>query len=290
MSKPPVDRRAIELYDEYTHAPLPRRVFLERLAVIAGGATAAAALLPILENNYARANVIDLDDKRITKVMVTYKGSKSHVSAYLTRPHQKGDAPAVIVVHENRGLNDHIADVARRLAVAGFVTLAPDLLASVGGTPLDPDAAREKIAALDPATALADLRAGVSFMAKHTGTTGKVGAVGFCWGGGMVNNLAVAEPTLDAAVVFYGLSPALDGVKAIKAPLLLHYAGLDDRINATVPDYEAALKAAGKRYELYRYEGAQHAFNNDTNEARYNKAAAGLAWDRTIAFLKKSLT
>jgi len=284
-----VDPRAIALYDEYTHAPLPRRVFLEKLAVLAGGATAAAALLPILENDYARAQTIERGDKRITQVTAAYKGTKGSVYGYMARPSKGEDAPGVVVIHENRGLNEHITDVVRRLAVAGFVGMAPDFLSSMGGTPVDPDRAREMIGELDPATALADLRAGVAWLAKNKATTGKVGAVGFCWGGAMVNNLAVAEPTLRAAVVFYGMSPPLDGVKSIKAPLLLHYAGDDERVNATVPDYEAALKAAGRTFTLYRYEGAAHAFHNDSNAARYNKEAATLAWQRTVDFLKQKL-
>ena len=289
MTKPPVDARAIALYDEYTHAPLPRRVFLERLAMIAGGATAAAALLPVLENNYARAAVVEPDDKRINVVIDMFRSGKTDMRVYTARPRKGDGLPAVMVIHENRGLNDHIGDVARRLAVAGFVAAAPDFLSSVGGTPGDPDKAREMIGSLDPAEALAEARATVGWLAKRSKTNGKVGAVGFCWGGAMVNRLAVAEPTLDAGVVYYGMSPALDGVTSIKAPLLLHYAGIDERINATVPDYEAALKAAGKQYTLYNYENVNHAFNNDTNDARYNAAAANLAWERTIEFLKKSL-
>ena len=289
MSQPPIDPRAIRLYDEYTHAPLPRRVFLERLAVIAGGATAAAALLPMLENNYAHAGQVGEDDPRIKCKRETIDGASGPLRGYLVRARKAGPVPAVLVIHENRGLNAHIEDVARRVGSAGFVAFAVDLLSSAGGTPTDEDRARTMIGALDPATALADARAAVAWLARVKGTTGKVGAVGFCWGGGMVNRLAVAEPNLAAGVVFYGMSPALDGVPAIKAALLLHYAGLDERINATVPDYEAALKAAGKRYELYRYEGVEHAFHNDSNAARYNADAAALAWDRTVAFLTKNL-
>jgi carboxymethylenebutenolidase len=195
----------------------------------------------------------------------------------------------VIVIHENRGLNAHVEDVARRVGAAGFVALAPDLLSALGGTPRDEDRAREMIGRLDAQTTVGNLKAATAWLANHPTTTGKVGAVGFCWGGGMVNQLAVAEPDLDAAVVFYGASPNAERVPGIKAPLLLHYAGLDERINQSVPAYEQALKSAGKDYTLHMYEGVNHAFHNDTGGARYNEQAAKLAWQRTIDFLKQKL-
>jgi len=197
----------------------------------------------------------------------------------------------VIVIHENRGLNPHIQDIARRLAVEGYVALGVDYLSRFGGTPApyDDDKARDLFAKVTPDGALPDSRGALAYLKAHAGTTGKVGAVGFCWGGGAVNNLAVADPTLDAGVAFYGRQPAADRVPAIKAPLLLHYAGLDAGIGAGIPAFEAALKANGKTFELYVYEGAEHGFNNDTAGVRYNKAAADLAWGRTIAFFKKHL-
>jgi len=299
-----MDQKIIDLYDEYTHRPLERRVFLERLTVLAGGAAAAGALLSLLENDYARAEVTRADDPALRAERATYPGAKGAVAAYFVRPRRapaKGEAPgaaktpegggpAVIVIHENRGLNAHIEDVARRFALAGFTTLAPDLLSPLGGTPKDEDKARELIGQLEPAGVVGDLKAAVAWLAGHPEAGGKVGAVGFCWGGGMVNQLALAEPKLRAGVVFYGMSPdASADVRKIRSPLLLHYAELDDRINASVPAYEAALKKAERPYTIHRYEGAQHAFHNDTNAARYNAEAARLAWERTVEFLRKHL-
>jgi carboxymethylenebutenolidase len=284
----PIDPAILALYDEYTHAPLPRRLFLERLTRLAGGAAATVALLPLLENDHAAAAIVPPDDKALEVETLKIPGAEP-LAGYRARPRKAGKAPAVVVIHENRGLNAYIEDVTRRLAAAGFLALAPDLLSRSGGTPQDEDQAREKIGALDPAAATADLKAIVHWLKTDSHATGKVGAVGFCWGGGMVNRLAVQEPGLDAGVVFYGMSPAPEVVGSIRARLLLHYAGLDDRINQGVPAYEAALKAAGKDVRLYTYPGVQHAFHNDTNAARYDAAAAKLAWDRTIAFLAESL-
>lgn len=284
-----MDRRIIELYDEYTHKPLERRVFLERLALLAGGTAAAYTLLSVLENDYARAQQVPADDSRIETQRVTYDGTSDPVNGYLARPAGGGKAPAVIVIHENRGLNAHIEDVARRAALAGFVALAPDMLSPLGGTPDDPDRAREMIGQLDTRTTVANLRAAVAWLAEHEAGTGQVGAMGFCWGGGMVNRLAVAEPGLDAAVVFYGSSPNPEEVPSIGAPLLLHYAGLDERINQTVPAYRDALDLSDKRFTLHMYEGVEHAFHNDTNAARYDAEAAALAWERTVDFLRREL-
>jgi carboxymethylenebutenolidase len=197
--------------------------------------------------------------------------------------------PAVIVVHENRGLNPHIRDVARRMALEGFVALAPDYLSPAGGTPTDEDQAREMIGALDPEKTIANATATRKFLAEHEKTTGKVGVTGFCWGGGLVNDLAVADPDLGAGVAYYGRQAKAEDVPAIKAPLMLHYAGLDERINAGIDAYKAALDANGKRYELHMYDGVNHAFNNDTAAARFNKAASDLAWSRTSGFLKTHL-
>jgi carboxymethylenebutenolidase len=284
-----VDQRIIDLYDQYTHGATSRREFLDRLARLAGGAAAAAALLPILQNDYASAAIVPENDERLLTEAVTWTAGDTKVSGYLARLKGGAKRPAVIVIHENRGLNAHIRDVGRRLAVEGFLALAPDMLSPAGGTPTDEDKAREMIGALDGAATLAGLAAAVPFLASHAESNGKVGAVGFCWGGAMANQLAAAGTPLAAAVAYYGRQlPAAD-VPRISAPLLLHYAGLDQRVNAGIAEYEAALKAAGKTYELRMYEGANHAFNNDTNAARYDKAAADLAWGRTIAFLRARL-
>lgn len=284
-----MDRGIIELYDEYTHAPLERRVFLDRLAKLAGGTAAAYALLPLLENNYAKAQIVAADDPGLKTARVAYPGPAGDVQGYLAAPADGGRKPAVIVIHENRGLNAHIEDLARRAAKAGFLALAPDLLTPLGGTPKDEDKARELIGQTKPADAVANLQAAVTWLASHPQATGKVGAVGFCWGGGMSNRLAIAEPRLGAAVVFYGPSPAVEDVPKIKAPLQLHYAGLDKRINDGVPPYTDALEANDKAFEMHMYDGVDHAFNNDANAARYNADAAKLAWGRTIDFLSKHL-
>lgn len=284
-----MDRSIIELYDEYTHAPLERRVFLDRLAKLAGGTAAAYALLPLLENNYAKAQIVAVDDPGLKAARIAYPGPAGEVQGYLAAPADGGRKPAVIVIHENRGLNAHIEDLARRVAKAGFLALAPDLLTPLGGTPKDEDKAREMIGQTKPADAVANLQAAVTWLTSHPQATGKVGAVGFCWGGGMSNRLAVAEPRLGAAVVFYGPSPAVEDVAKIKAPLQLHYAGLDKRINDGVPPYIDALEAHDKTFEKHMYDGVDHAFNNDANAARYNADAAKLAWGRTIDFLSKHL-
>jgi carboxymethylenebutenolidase len=280
----------IDLYDAYTHTPLERRVFLQQLAALAGSTTAAAALLPLLEANYARAAVVAANDARLRVTYITYPVAIGDMRAYLARPKAAtGKLPAIIVIHENRGLHPHIEDVTRRVALEGFLALAPDLLSIVGGTPANEDKARDMIGQLDSATALKNLRATLMYLKQHPDCTGKVGSVGFCWGGGLCNELAASAPTLDAGVVFYGQVPASGTVAKIQAPLLLHYASVDERINIAVPVYEEALKSAGKRYTLHWYENVSHAFHNDTSEARYNADAAQLAWKRTMAFFHQHL-
>ncbi|HEX2725047.1 MAG TPA: dienelactone hydrolase family protein [Beijerinckiaceae bacterium] len=283
-----MDQKIINLFDEYTHGGMNRRSFLDRLATLAGGAAAANALLPLLENNYAMAQVVAESDPRIVTETFQVPGVQG-LQGYLARPKAGGKHPAVLVIHENRGLNPHIKDVTRRVATEGFVALGLDYLSPIGGTPADEDKARDMIGTLKAPDIVASGKAAVAALASHPNSTGKVGAVGFCWGGGAVNNLAVAEPGLDAGVAYYGRQPAADQVASIKAPLMLHYAGLDEPINAGIPAYEAALKAAGKTYEVHVYQGVNHAFNNDTNAARYNKEAADLAWSRTVAFFRKHL-
>ena len=282
-----MDQRCIDLFDEFTHGTMSRRVFMERLAKLAGGAAAAVALVPILQNNYAEAGIVPEDDDRLVAEDATYNVAGTTMSGYLARMKGGEKRPAVIVIHENRGLNPHIKDVARRMALEGFLAFAPDALSPVGGTPDDQDRAREMIYELDGDATLARMVAAVPFLAAYAESTGKVGAIGFCWGGGMVNKLAAAGTTLAAGVPYYGRQLPTEDVPKITAPLCLQYAGLDKRINAGIDDYVAALKANDKIFEIHIYEGANHAFNNDTNEARYDKAAADLAWGRTVEFLRR---
>jgi carboxymethylenebutenolidase len=280
----------IDLYDDYTHERIGRRVFMDRLAMLAGGTAAASAVLPLLRNNYAKAAIVAPDDSRITAEEVTFPGAGGDMTGYLVRPADaSGALPGVVVIHENRGLNPHIEDVARRVALEGFVALAPDFLSPLGGTPEDEDRAREMIGQLDRPQTVQNAVAAVAFLKDQDGTTDRIGVIGFCWGGGMTNQVAVHSADVAAAVPYYGSQPASEDVAKIEAPLLLQYAGVDERINAGIPAYEEALQAAEVDYMLHIYEGANHAFNNDTNEARYNKEAADLAWSRTIEFLKEHL-
>jgi carboxymethylenebutenolidase len=284
-----VDQDVIDLYDQFTHSDMPRREFLSRLAKLAGGAAAATALLPLLENNYAHARVIGEDDRRLQEEYVEFPGPQGAVRAYLATPTGSGRSPAVVVIHENRGLNPHIEDVARRAATAGFLAVAPDALSPLGGTPDDSDRARTMMGQLDAGETRDNFLAAVMYAKNHPRSTGKVGCVGFCWGGAMANQLAVHSGGLDAAVAFYGRQPAAEDVAKIRASLLLHYAGLDRRINAGIEAYEAALRDARVDYELHMYEGVNHAFHNDTSLTRYDEAAATLAWERTIAFFDDKL-
>jgi carboxymethylenebutenolidase len=283
-----MDQRIIDLYDDFTHSDYSRREFLDRLASLAGSAAAGAALLPLLQNNYALAQMMPESDPRITAETVDVSGVQG-LKGYLVRPKDAGKLPAVVVIHENRGLNPHVKDVTRRMAAEGFLALGLDYLSPMGGTPGDEDKGRDMIGQLKPNDVIAYGKATVAYLETHPNGNGKVGAMGFCWGGGAVNNLAVNEPKLDAGVAYYGRQAKAEDVSKIQAPLMLHYAGLDQGINAGIAAYEAALKSAGKSYELYMYEGVNHAFNNDTGAARYNKEAADLAWSRTVAFLKKHL-
>lgn len=290
MSKPEITQAMIEAYDEYTHLTLDRRGFMQRLTALAGSGAAAAAIMPMLAANQANAAMVEETDARLDVSDVTYPGAAGEMKGYLAIPKDAAaKLPAVIVIHENRGLNPHIRDVARRMALEGFVALAPDFLSPNGGTPANEDEARAMFQSLDMANATANGEATRAFLGGHEKTNGKVGAIGFCWGGGMVNRMAVASPELGAGVAYYGSQAPADQVPSIKAPLMLHYAGLDERINAGIDAYKAALDANGKTYELHMYDGVNHAFNNDTSSARYDKAAADLAWSRTVEFLKKNL-
>jgi len=290
--KPPVlNQPVIDLYDEYTHAPLDRRDFVKRLAALLGSSAAAYALLPVLENNYAHAALTLETDSRISSRMLEFDGPHGTLKGYLVQPAGKSRKKigSVLVIHENRGLNPHIKDVARRAALAGYNALALDFLSPLGGTPADEDEARALFSKLDPAQSVANGRAALAYLKALPNSNGKVGTVGFCWGGAMVNQLAVNDPDLNAAVSFYGMAPDAALVPQIKAHVQLHYAGQDERINASRDAYEAALKAAGVDFESYLYEGNQHAFHNDTNVARYDKGAAELAWQRTLDLFKSVL-
>ncbi|WP_043618301.1 dienelactone hydrolase family protein [Ensifer sp. ZNC0028] len=290
MQEPKITQAMIDAYDEYTHLTLDRRRFMEKLTGLAGSAAAAAAIAPLLAANGAKAEIVAANDTRVTGEDITYPGAGGDMKGYLVRPAEvSGKLPAVIVIHENRGLNPHIRDVARRMALEGFLALAPDFLSPAGGTPTDEDKAREMIGALDATATTANAAATVAFLEGHAQSTGKVGAIGFCWGGGLVNRLAVGSPDLKAGVAYYGAQPNAEDVPKIKAALLLHYAGLDERINAGIDAYQKALKDNGKDATIYVYDGVNHAFNNDTSAARYDKAAADLAWSRTVEFLKTKL-
>ena len=284
-----MDQKIIDLYDEYTHELLDRREFLRRLSVLAGSTAAAIALLPLLENNNAKAEVVPKDDPRLYTEHMKYPGATGEVLAYLARPKGDEKIPGVVVIHENRGLVPHIEDVTRRVALEGFLAIAPDALTPLGGTPEDPEKAPSLIQKLDSQSTIQNYLAAVKYLKTHPVSTGKIGAIGFCWGGAMANQVAVNSPDVLAVVPYYGRQPASEDVPKIKASLLLHYAGLDEGINKGIPAYEEALKKASIDYKMYMYEGANHAFNNDTNPARYNKEAAQLAWQRTISFLKEKL-
>lgn len=282
-------QEVVDLYEKYSQGSLDRREFLKRLALVAGSAAAASAFLPLLERNAAIAQVVPKDDARLVVEYMKYAGETGEVRANFVRP--KGDAklPGVLVIHENRGLNAHIEDVARRVALEGFLALAPDALSPLGGTPEDSEKAPALIGQLDKEKTIKNYLSAVRYLKTHPLSNGKVGVVGFCWGGAMANQVAVHSPDVVAAVPYYGAVPAPEDVPKIKASLLLHYAGIDERINAGIPAFEEALKKASVNYKIYMYEGAQHGFNTDTNPARYNKDAAQLAWQRTIAFLKEKL-
>ena len=287
-----MEQKYINLYDEYTHSDdMSRREFVDRLIKIAGSSALALALLPTLENNQAKAQTVPKDDKNIETKYIEYQGASGKIRGYSAMPKKfKGKIPAVVIIHENKGLQPHIEDVARRAALAGFIALAPDALSAFGSTPDDLDKARELIGKLDYEKTVKDFAAAVSYLKNYKKSNGNVGCVGFCWGGSMANQLAVNSPDLKAAVAFYGGQPKAADAAKIKAAVQLHYAGLDERIDKGIPDYEAALKKNNVEYELYIYENVNHAFHNDTNAARYNAEAAKLAWERTVNFLKEKLT
>lgn len=282
-----MDQQIINLYDEYTHKPLPRKDFMKRLAMLTGSTAAAVAILPFLEGNYAKAAVTPDDD--LFTEYITYPAVTGEMKAYVARPKKEAKYGTVVVIHENRGLNAHIEDVARRAATAGFLAIAPNALAPLGGTPANEDEARTLFTKLNAQETQTNFINIFNYLKTRKDSNGKFGCVGFCWGGGMANTLAVNVPELKAAVAFYGRQAAVADVPKIKSAVQLHYAALDERINAGIAAYEQALKDNKITYELYMYPDVNHAFHNDTAPTRYNEAAAKLAWQRTIDFFKKHL-
>lgn len=280
-----MDQRIINLYDEYTHQPLSRDVFIKRLIQITGSVAAAMTVLPMIETNYNGLPFTDHDE--LLTERISYEGVNGKMNAYVARPKADGKYGTIMVIHENRGLNPHIEDVTRRAAKAGYLAIAPDALAPFGGTPENQDQAREMFQKIVPADNLKNFMRGFEFAKTRKDCNGAFGCVGFCWGGALANQLAVNMPDLKAAVAYYGRQADAADVPKIKAAVQLHYASLDERINAGIAAYEAALKQAGTTYELYMYDGVNHAFHNDTSAARYNEAAAKLSWERTISFFKK---
>nr|WP_249404448.1 YghX family hydrolase [Stenotrophomonas sp. CFBP 13724] len=281
----------LELYDGYVHGRLSRRDFLDRAAAFAMAGVAATTLLAAMSPDYALAQQVQFTDPDIVAEYITYPSPNGHgqVRGYLVKPAKvAGKLPAIVVVHENRGLNPYIEDVARRVAKAGFIALAPDGLSSVGGYPGNDVRGRELQAQVDPEKLMNDFFAAIEYLRASPLGTGKVGITGFCYGGGVSNAAAVAYPELDAAVPFYGRQAKPEDVVKIKAPLLLHFAEKDDNVNATWPAYEAALKKAGTTYEAYVYPGTNHGFHNDSTP-RYDEAAAALAWERTLAWFRRYL-
>jgi carboxymethylenebutenolidase len=282
-----MDQKIINLYDEYTHSQISRKDFMRKLAILAGSTALAMTILPMLENNYAAAADFTSDDIEVENI--TYPGVDGEMKAVLAKPKGKKNLGCVLVIHENRGLNPHIIDVTKRVAAEGFLALGVDALSPLGGTPTDEDKGRELIGKLDPEKNLQNYLKGLEYLRNRKDGNGKVGCVGFCWGGGMANKLAVNDPKLQAAVAYYGAQANVADVPKIKASLMLHYGGLDERINAGIPAYEQALKDNKIDYKIYIYDGVNHAFNNNTSPTRYNEAAAKLAWSRTIDLFKQKL-
>jgi carboxymethylenebutenolidase len=286
---PRITQDMIHLFDDYTHVSLDRRKFLDNLAKLTGSMSAAVAAAALMSSSAKAQGLSSESDERLDISDVTYPGAKGEMKGYLAVPREGGPFGAVIVVHENRGVNAHIKDITRRMALEGFVALAPDYLSDLGGTPADEEAARGLFQQLEAPDVTANGIATIDWLQEHEKSNGKVGAIGFCWGGGTVNDLAVASPELLVAIPYYGRQPDPAAVPQIEAKVQAHYGGLDERINAGIPAFEEALKAAGTDYEIFIYEGANHAFNNDTSAARYDKEAAELAWSRTVALLKETI-
>ncbi len=277
-----------ELYDDYKDGNMDRRSFLQKLTLAAGSSAAALACLSVLEDANASVTTLPQGNEPVTQ-FVNYPAPKTDMRAFLAHPGTNGKFPAVVVIHENRGLQPHIQDVTRRFAKEGFLAMAPDALTPLGGTPDDTAKAAEMMRELNTGDTIDNMVAAVKYLKTHPLSTGKVGCTGFCWGGAMTNNVAVHSPDLDAAVPYYGRQPAAEDVAKIKAPILAHYAENDPGINAGIEAFEDELKKQGKEYRIYIYEGTAHAFNNDTNTERYNAEAAKLAWGRTVDFFKEKL-
>lgn len=284
-----MDQQIINLYDEYTHKPLSRTVFLKRLALYTGSMAAALSMLPLLESCKTAATVTAATDDELFTENVKYAGQNCEMQAYVARPKKAGKYPTVIVIHENRGLTPHIEDVARRAAKAGYLAIAPNALAALGTLPANDDEARTMFTKLDANQTLQNFIKAFDYAGSRKDSNGKFGCVGFCWGGAMANSLAVSMPNLKAASAYYGRQPKAEDVPKIKATVQLHFASLDTRVNEGIPAYEAALKANNIKYELFMYEGVNHAFHNDTSAARYNEAAAKLSWERTLGLFKKTM-
>lgn len=280
-----MDFRLTDLYNEYIHGDMPRREFVRRVTLLVGSAAAAAALIELLEPDWARGQQIDPADPAITQSTVHYPGRSGDVRATLVKPASAtGPLPGILVIHENRGLNAHIEDVARRAALAGYVALAPDGLTSMGGAPEDQEAARDLFGRADHDTVTADILAGAPYLASREDCTGRIGAVGFCYGGGVALVCAVEEPATAAAVCFYGRALTDEQTSRLKVPVMMHYAGQDERINAMIPEFRASLDRHQVPYSLHMYPDTGHGFHNDTSVARYDREAAQLAWERTMAF------
>ena len=282
-----MDQEIINLYDEYTHSNLSRKSFINRLAKITGSIALATTVLPMLENNYATAKTID--DTNIITEDVTYPALNGEMKGFMAKPKGKKNLGTVLVIHENRGLNPHIREVTKKVADAGYIALAVDALSPFGGTPANEEEARGLFAKIDVVKNLQNFLDGLTYLRKLSAGNGKTAVVGFCWGGGMANDLAVADPKLNAAVAYYGRQANAEDVAKIKASLMLHYGGLDTRINAGIPAYEAALVAAKVDYQIFIYPDVNHAFNNDSSPTRYNAAAAKIAWERTLELFKKKI-
>jgi carboxymethylenebutenolidase len=277
------------LYTDYRNGRTDRRSFLKKLAIITGSSAAALAIFPVLEDNELKAATAPQKEPDLVTEFITYPGATGDIKAFLARPKKGKKFPAVIVIHENRGLVPHIQDVTRRMAKEGFLAIAPDALSPVGGTPEDVSNVGELFKQLKPEETTKNFVAAVKYLKTNPLSTGKVGCTGFCWGGAMTNQVAVNAPDLNAAVPYYGRQPAPEDVEKIKAPVMAHYAGNDAGINAGIPAFEEALKKYNKEYQIFMYDGASHAFNNDSNKERYNEQAAKLAWSRTIGFFKEKL-
>ncbi len=273
------------LYTDFRNGRIDRRAFLKKLAFITGSSAAALAIFPILEDNELKAATAPQKEPDLVTEFITYPAATGDMKAFLARPKKGKKFPAVIVIHENRGLVPHIQDVTRRMAKEGFLAIAPDALSPVGGTPEDVSNVGELFKQLKPEETTKNFVAAVKYLKTNPLSTGKVGCTGFCWGGAMTNQVAVNAPDLNAAVPYYGRQPAPEDVEKIKAPVMAHYAGNDAGINAGIPAFEEALKKYNKEYQIFMYEGASHAFNNDSNKERYNEQAAKLAWGRTVGLL-----